>query len=211
MAEVTIRFIGRSMLPTLKAGDILGMALFTQREIQVGDIIAFNGPNGGALTVHRAVSVDLNGVRTRGDNNFIIDNWVLSPDDIIGRIVSVYRQRKKVIILNGFLGRTYAFFLGNLRNIYSTLLFVILSRLYHWIAEAGMLRKLFLRQSKIRLYCFKRNNDLELQLLWGRRIIGRLSPGQKQWYIKCPFKLIIDEESLPNNIVDHVSLQISFT
>jgi hypothetical protein len=39
----------------------------------------------------------------------------------------------------------------------------------------------------------------ELQLLMGRRVIGRWLPGMSRWHIRRPFRLFVDEASLPEN------------
>jgi len=36
-----------------------------------------------------------------------------------------------------------------------------------------------------------------MQLHLGPWIIGSLLPGQDRWRVRCPFKLPVDEESLP--------------
>jgi signal peptidase I len=212
MTGNVITYIGNSMLPTLLRGDILKVVQYSHRKIHVGDVIAFQTPKGGALIVHRVVSVNLNGVRTKGDNNFRIDGWVLSPDDILGRIVSVNRGGKNTIILSGFLGQKYAIALRNLKRIYNALLSFVLSRAYHWFSDKGSFNKLFINQVNIRLGCFKHGDSLELQLLFDRRVIGRLLPGQKQWYIRRPFRFVLDEKSLPmDDIFDHLLAQHFFS
>ncbi len=39
----------------------------------------------------------------------------------------------------------------------------------------------------------------ELHLHMAGRVIGRLLPGEERWRIKPPFRLIVDEDSLPGN------------
>ena len=199
MAENSLNFSGVSMLPTLKAGDLLKMVSYEKRGIFVGDVVAFQTPIGSGLAAHRVAAVDHKGLKTKGDNNDKIDDWVLSPHNIVGRIVSAQRGGKKIIILGGFWGRQYVRAIRTIRYLYRTLKFVLLSPLYHWLAAKGMFRKQFSRRLSPRLYCFKRGKDAELQLIWGKRVIGRLTPGQKQWLIRRPFRLFVDEASLPVN------------
>jgi hypothetical protein len=49
-----------------------------------------------------------------------------------------------------------------------------------------------------RVITFERDGQREMQLVLGRRIIGRCVPGEEKWKIKRPFRLIIREEFLPN-------------
>jgi hypothetical protein len=44
-----------------------------------------------------------------------------------------------------------------------------------------------------------RDAGTELQLVMGRRVIGRWLPGKSGWNIRRPFRLFVDEESLPEN------------
>jgi hypothetical protein len=52
---------------------------------------------------------------------------------------------------------------------------------------------------KTKVISFDRAEGLELQLLMGRRVIGRWLPGMTQWLIRRPFRLFVDEASLPEN------------
>ena len=44
-----------------------------------------------------------------------------------------------------------------------------------------------------------RDGETELQLLMGRRVIGRWLPGRTGWSIRRPFRLFVDEAALPEN------------
>jgi hypothetical protein len=46
---------------------------------------------------------------------------------------------------------------------------------------------------------FDRAAGTELQLLIGRRVIGRWPPGKIGWQIRRPYRLFVDEEALPEN------------
>jgi hypothetical protein len=52
---------------------------------------------------------------------------------------------------------------------------------------------------KTKVISFDRAEGTELQLLLGRRVIGRWLPGMTQWLIRRPFRLFVDEGSLPEN------------
>jgi signal peptidase I len=194
------------MLPTLKDGDILEAVQYSQRKFHIGDIIAFHSPIGGTIIVHRIAAICKKGVKTKGDNNFRFDDWVLSPNDIIGKIVSARRGKKIIIILNGFLGQLFLSTIRAQKRIHFVLMSFLLSFLYRWFSSAGIFKKFFSRRLKTRLCCFKSVDNLEFRLILGRQIIGRLLPGQKQWNIKRPFRLIVDEKSLlKNDLVKYVS------
>jgi hypothetical protein len=52
---------------------------------------------------------------------------------------------------------------------------------------------------KARAISLSHTAGTELQLLMGRRAIGRWLPGKSGWNIRRPFRLFVDEESLPEN------------
>jgi signal peptidase len=75
---------GPSMSPALRDGNIA--VLKREDRYAAGDIVAFNV--GGAVAIHRIVLVDEEGFyRTRGDNNPRPDAWLLTGDNIRGRLV----------------------------------------------------------------------------------------------------------------------------
>ena len=64
-----------------------------QPEYFVGDIVTFKIPSSEELLTHRVTSVKAetaDGVRvyeTRGDANNIVDDWELTDEDIVGKVV----------------------------------------------------------------------------------------------------------------------------
>jgi signal peptidase len=196
MDNTVINYIGTSMFPTLKTGDILRMVSYKERTIRVGDVVVFNNPYGRIPIVHRVVSFDKNGIRTKGDNKIAIDDCVLQPNDIIGWVVSAQRGKKEVKILSGFPGRIYALVLQAGKRM-DIVVSTILRPAYRWFVKTGIFRKLFSRWIRTQVLCFKFGDGMEMQLQLGRRIIGRRFPGQDRWYIQRPFKIFIDESTLP--------------
>ena len=196
MNKNMINYIGNSMFPTLKTGDTFRVVPYKERAIRVGDVVVFNSPYGKTPIVHRVVSVDKKGVRTKGDNKIAIDDCVLQPNEIIGRVVAAQRGKKEIKILDGFPGRIYASILEagkRIDMVFST----ILRPAYRWLTRTGIFRKLFSRWIHTQVLCFKCGDGMEMQLQLGRRIIGRRLPGQNQWHILRPFKIFIDESTLP--------------
>ena len=196
MIENMINYTGNSMFPTLKTGDTFRVVPYNDRDIRVGDVVMFNSPYGKTPIVHRVVTVSQEGVKTKGDNKLAIDDFILQPNEIIGRVVSIQRGKKSVTIFGGFLGRIYASTLEAGKRI-DNVLSTILRPAYRWLTQTGIFRKLFSRWINTRVSCFKCGDGMEMQLHLGRRIIGRRFPGQDQWYIQRPFKLFIDESILP--------------
>lgn len=196
MTEKLITYTGNSMFPTLEPGDVLSVVQCKDKEIKVGDVAVFYSPYGEKLVVHRVVSNDRVGIRTKGDNNLANDEWILQANNIIGRVISVRRGKKKIKISGRFLGRVCGLVLSAGKYI-RVFLSDLLRPAYHRLARTEILRNLFSRFFQTKVSGFKCKNGMDLQLLWGRRVIGKLSPGSLQWYIRPPFRLFVDERSLP--------------
>ena len=196
MDSNVIHYIGNSMFPTLKTGDILRMVPYKEGAVRIGDVVLFHSPYGRTPIVHRVVSVDKKGIKTKGDNKIAIDDCILQSNDIIGRVVSAQRGKKEVKILDGFPGRIYASTLEagkRIDMVFST----ILRPAYRWLTRTGIFRKMFSRWIHTQVLYFKCGTGMEMHLQLGRRIIGRRLPGQNQWHILRPFKIFIDESILP--------------
>lgn len=188
-------YTGPSMNPTFKAGDGLIVVPYKDKKIRPGDVITFKPKDRSHNVVHRVIRVDRHGVYTRGDNNNKVDPWILTPDDIIGRVVSAKRKNRVFPVSGGLRGRIYGLFI--LR--YNMLIRKapgLLHSIYHLVSNTGIFRKL-LPLSNTQILSFKRPNGAELQLVMGKRIIARRLPGSEQWQIKRPFRLFIDEKTLP--------------
>jgi len=191
-----MHYTGPSMNPTLKAGDGLSIIPYGNKKIRVGDVIVFPHPQGRHHVAHRVFSVDSQGIQTRGDNNPTIDPWVLFSDPIIGRVDHAKRKEKRVTIPGGIMGRILAKAFRTIKQIDSAVS-KILHPAYHRLARSGIFRKNNRFLPKTRMLSFNRSEGIELQLLMGDRVIGRRLPGNGLWQILRPFRLFVDEASLP--------------
>jgi signal peptidase I len=191
-----INYTGSSMFPTLKTGDILRVVPYKERAVRIGDVVLFHSPYGRIPIVHRIVSFDKRGIRTKGDNKIAIDNCFLKPHEITGRVVWTQRGKRRITIFGGFYGRVYALSLDTVKRV-DLVLSTILRPFYRWFIRKGVLRHLFSPWIRIRVLCFKHQEGMEMQLHFGRRVIGKRISGQTQWHIQRPFKLFIDESTLP--------------
>ncbi len=200
---------GISMHPLLRGGDGLKVIPYTDRRVCVGDVVVFRSPDPQMQeVVHRVVSVNPQGIRTKGDNNNHLDSWILQPEDIIGRVVSAKREDRIFAVHGGFRGTIVARMIRVKKRIdriisgIRRLLYKILHPVYRRLSQSGIFRKILPRQFKPRILCFKRPEGTEMQLLIHNRIIGRRCPGWDDWQIRRPFRLFIDEESLPRQSSD---------
>ena len=187
---------GKSMNPVLRTGDIVTIIPYDGREICAGDVIVYRLPENNFNIIHRVISSDLHGVRTCGDNNKFPDSYILKAEDIIGRAIYAIRNDKHFYIYGGTFGMlsiTVTRAINKIKSIFSCLL----RSPYHWLAQAGIFRRWLPSCIKLQIFSFTRTDGTELQLLIGRRVIGRRQPAQTQWQIRRPFRLIIDVSSLP--------------
>ena len=194
----SMNYIGSSMNPTLRPGVRLDVRAYQGEKIRRGDVIVFISPEDGSKVVHRVISIDSNGIKTQGDNCNSEDNWVLSREDILGRVVAIQRNNRRRRIFGGPLGRLFAVTVRIIRAIDSPVSYV-LRPAYNELAKVGILTRLLPAQMRPRVISLNRDAGTELQLLMGRQVIGRLLPGMTRWHISRPYRLFVDEESLPEN------------
>ena len=193
MPNKKISYVGPSMNPTLKVPDMIEVIPYNnQSEIRVGDIIVFKSPKNRIKVVHRVASISKNAIKTRGDNNSRADNFVLSPKDILGKVVSAQRIKKRRTIWGGIPGQFYCGLIRFCRLIVQ-LFFKLGHHPYHLLAKTNIIRRFLPLQSSTKIVIFKNRK----QLLWGKRVIGQFLPGKGNWQIFRPFRLFIDEKKLP--------------
>ena len=189
-------YTGPSMNPTLKAGDGLIVVPYEDSKICIGDVVVFRSPDQDRYIVHRVISSNSQGIRTRGDNNNSVDLWLLQPKDIVGRVVSAQRKVKSIAIYGRTRGRLLALTLRARKHV-KRKVFGILHPVYQFLSRIGFVRGLLSHLIRTQVLYFKRPNGIEMQLIMGRWVIGRYQPGRNQWLIRRPFRIFVDEKSLP--------------
>jgi hypothetical protein len=191
----SIRYTGPSMNPTLKSGDRLEVIPFDRRVIRRGDVVVFRPPEGGREVAHRVIGMERGGIRTRGDNSWQADDWLVSPADVIGCVVSAQRGRRRIRIYGGGIGRWSGFLLRSSRTIRRRL-WVALRPLYTRLVRPGILKPCIPARLKTRVVRFRRPSGTEMYLFLGRRLIGSRAPGKHGWRIRPLFRLFVDETVL---------------
>jgi len=192
-----ITYSGQSMNPTLKTADLLYVLPYRKQKFQPGDVVVFYPSADRRLFTHRIVRIDSQGIRTRGDNNNNLDSWILSSDHIIGRVVYAQRKKRRLPIYGGLRGRLYILRIRTQRMIDSKVS-NLLRPLYYRLARADLFRRFLPPKLRMRILSFNRPKGTEFQLVMGRFVIGRLLPNQERWSIRRPFKLFVNEETLPH-------------
>jgi signal peptidase len=191
-------YIGTSMNPVLKPGDRLQVNPWDGHDIRRGDVVVFIPPGGDSKIVHRVTSVNSDGIKTRGDNCSHEDGWVLSPEHILGRVVSAQRGNRRLRVLGGLLGHSLAMAMRAVKSV-DSILSSLLRPFYKRLAKACVFRRCLPSWMKPRTISLSHPAGMHLQLVVGRRVIGRWLPGMTRWQIKRPFRLFVDEETLPGN------------
>ena len=194
----SMNYIGSSMVPTLKPGVQLDVRAYHGEKIRKGDVIVFIPPGRDCKIVHRVTSVNSDGIRTRGDNCNHSDDWVLSREHIFGQVVFAQRGSKQFRVLGGPLGTSFAVAIRAIKSI-DSILSSLLRPFYQRLARAGVFRRCLPSWMKPRTISLSHPAGTQLQLVVGRRVIGRWLPGMTRWHIRRPFRLFVDEASLPEN------------
>jgi signal peptidase I len=199
MLSKIIIYKGPSMNPTFKDADILEIIPYDGKKIKCGDVITFMPLDGEFSITHRVIAVSKEGVRTLGDNNTYIDEGYIQPKNVIGCVVNARRDNKKIRVYNGMMGRIYAIIIRSVRRVRMRLhpLRMLVRFIYLLLCRSGLFRKCIPSETEFKVFSFSRPNGTELQLYWGRRMVGFLAPGSDRWHIKVPFRLFIDVASLP--------------
>ena len=185
---------GRSMNPLLQPGDTLLVAPCPPPAICPGEIVLFLDA-AQKQVVHRVVAVTTGGVITKGDNNPHIDDAILAPQEIIGRVTAILRQGRSLPV-----GRQApaGLYLLKTRRWFDQVIFPWLQPAYQRLAASGLLQGRLAAWMKPRLIHFPHSEGSEWQLWLGKFLIGRKLPYQAQWSIRRPFQLFVDEYALPN-------------
>lgn len=184
------------MNPILEELDLLEIVPYSDRPVRVGDVILCLPPEGGKPVVHRVVRVTQEGIRTRGDNSTTDDPWLLQPTHITGRVVAAWCGQKRRKIAGGRAGWVLAHLTGWGRA-FDQSVSSLLRPIYRSIARCGIVRHVLPTRLRPRVAVFQANGRSYLQLLLGRRVVGRYDARQRQWHIQRPFRLFVDEPALP--------------
>ncbi len=188
--------IGTSMNPTLTKLDMLEIAPYDTKEPKVGDVVFLKPPMEDNYFVHRIVSAGPKGFLTRGDNNTETDPWVLSENKICGRIIAAHQGDKRRKIAGGFIGRLTGLSCVVRRKTYR-LAVKLLRPVYRSFCTGGLLHWLIPVRLTPQVATFQSDVNASHKLLLGRRIIGSYDESLLQWQIRRPYRLFVDEASLP--------------
>jgi signal peptidase I len=186
---------GESMRPLFHPGDRVSLEPCNVQDIRPGDVIVFNAPGESTRIVHRVVSISASGVRTRGDANDGDDRWQLSREEIVGRVLSVERNGIVIPVAGGHTGCLLGASIHAFRKA-DHLASYVLHPCYRNLARSGIFRALLPSSCRPRVISIVRDGQQEMHLVMGTRVIGRRTAGAV-WTIRRPFRIFVDELSLP--------------
>jgi hypothetical protein len=185
--------VGPSMYPALRDRDVLQLVAYGGRRPKRGDVIVFHSPEDGGKVTHRVISV-AGGIRTRGDSNSEADPGILGADRIVGRVVALQRRGRRLRVRGGW----RALLLLRLRRaIAGPITAALLHPSYRLLSRSGLPRLWLPAKWRARVVRFERPEGTELHVMIGRRLAGYLRPGKNEWVIRRPFRLLVNEASLP--------------
>lgn len=187
---------GESMRPLFQPGDRICFEPCRIEDLRRGDVIIFKAPGQEERVVHRVVATDTARIRTRGDANLSRDAWEIRQDDIVGRVVSLERGGRVRPVAGGFPGRLLSAYIHAFRKA-DHLASHVLHPCYRIMVRSGLVRTLLPPALRPRVIMFERDGQREMQLILGRRIIGRRPAGSGSWTIRRPFRIFVDEHSPP--------------
>jgi hypothetical protein len=186
---------GASMNPLFREGDVLEVAPYHGLEIHPGDVVAFSHPEKPGKVIHRVAAVKPWGIITKGDNLAAVDDWILKPGDILGKVVAIRRQGRTLPVPRQAPASLY---LLKGRQWCDRAVSRLLQPVYHRLARSGLFKGRLGEWMKPQLFYFSRADGPEWQLWLGNLLIGRKLPRQAHWTIRRPFRLFVDEASLPH-------------
>jgi len=186
---------GISMNPLMWPGDTLLVVPCDPQTIYPGDVVLFRDPHRGQV-VHRVMAINSQGVITKGDNMPDVDDRILAPQEILGRVTAVQRQGLTLPVPRE---APAALYLLKGRRWFDRTIFRLIQPLYHRLAQSGLFQGRLTAWMKPRVIYFSRGTSPEWQLWLGKLLIGRKKPHQPEWSIRRPFRLFVDEASLPSH------------
>jgi hypothetical protein len=91
----TFRAKGLSMSPFIRDGDVVTVSPLQDAMPRLGDVLAFVGPGGERLVIHRVVGGGCDSYLVRGDATSEVDGLV-REGDILGRVTGVERDGQEI-------------------------------------------------------------------------------------------------------------------
>jgi hypothetical protein len=92
---------GWSMTPFIKNGDRITVAPFDKNTLSIGRVVAFILPVKGHLAIHRIIGKQGAGWLTQGDNISNKPDGVVLPQDMLGWVKRIERNKRRIYLGQG--------------------------------------------------------------------------------------------------------------
>ena len=188
-------YTGSSMYPTLRELDLFEVLPLAGRAVKPGDVILFHLEDQSRAIVHRAIQLATGGIHTQGDHNTAIDDDIVLPENVIGRVVRIHRGRKMLPIASGCLWRTRLAIHKMLIALYSWVAMRVRPSLVTMRAACARFLAGWLQPKIVR---YTTPAGTITRMLLRHTVIGQYDPASRRWRIKAPYRLFIDENNSPS-------------
>lgn len=177
---------GPSMVPTFRTGQLLYVRPNADA-IKPGDIVVFK--KNEKYVVHRVVGNKNGNYITRGDNNLLVDNVLVSNNQIVGR-VEITEDNKGISRL--VQGGTRALMKSRLRWWFKEIIYqlcLFLGAPYRWLKSHRWITKVWRPEvTSIRL---QTPNSILVKYVVGGKTVAIWQPQQARFACRRPYDLII--------------------
>ncbi len=193
--EILIKYVGPSMNPTFKTHDMLIYRPVPISDLRKGDIIVFVQPQKKIQVIHRVSAVNGENIHTRGDNNRQPDPYTLTQTEILGRVVSATRGKKRIRVYNGMTGRVQVSRHRMVKFLRGSFISVIQPP-YSFLSEHRIISRWTGRWLTLRVVECKRPAGKERYATLYGRVVAYSPPGTDRWTILPPYRIVIDDSLL---------------
>lgn len=196
--DLTIRYSGPSMSPTFFTNDVLTYTPVPYEMLRPGDIVLFSSLDctGEKVIIHRVITIRKDGIVTQGDNNFSPDREPLTPDNLIGVVISAKRAGNAIPVQSGTLGHLHHNYLLFRKKALRCCLPVLL-KFEDRLKGKYPLRFITPGLMPGKIIGIRTREGIDLQLYIGRFLAGWMPHDHSKWYIRPYFRLFIDPNTLP--------------
>ena len=188
-------YVGPSMNPTLREPEMMEIVPYGTRSVRAGDIVCFRPPSHDYQVVHRVARLTPAGMTTRGDRNLNEDSYLVRREDITGQVVAAWRGQSRREIAGGLEGRMTSRWL-RWRRLPGNIMSRLLHPWYDALSRSGLVARLLPARFRPRVVVFRTPGQDQLRLLVRHHVIGRYDAQTRQWQIRRPFRVCVDERQL---------------
>lgn len=91
------RVTGTSMLPSIRAGDVIHLSPFQGRVPEIGDVVARMADSHQSIVIHRIIKIQKQGYLIKGDSLFRADG-LFHRESIIGFVSGIQRGNREILL-----------------------------------------------------------------------------------------------------------------